>query len=99
MAPIRGSHQVFTIHYAYMYYDRQNSQCGPGLQFPNTNQPSFWDFAYFSFAVGMTFGTTDVAVVQTRFRTTVLRHGLLAFLFNTAILALTVSFLGVYFGS
>lgn len=89
------THTAFAVHYAYLYH--RGEQPG-GLRFPETSAPGFVDFVYFACSVGTTFGTTDVEVTSTEFRRTVVRHGLLSFLFNTAILALTVSFIGNYFG-
>jgi len=61
------------------------------LDFPATPQPSLLEFAYFSFTVGTTFGTSDVTVQSSRLRGIVLCHGLLAFVYNTAVLGLVIS--------
>ena len=62
-----------------------------GLLFPGTDKPDDYDFAYFSFVVGMTFQVSDVQVVDKDVRRLVLLHGLVSFAYNTAILALVVN--------
>jgi uncharacterized membrane protein len=82
-------HTIFALHYAHDYYgagERAN-----GLQFPGNDKPDYWDFAYFSFVIGMTFQVSDVAVTNRAIRRLVWAHGILSFVFNTAILALTVN--------
>lgn len=65
---------------------------GRGLDFGVPDpRPCYADFLYFSFMVGMTYGTTDVGVLTTHLRAMVLRHGLLSFVFGTVILATGVS--------
>ena len=81
-------HTVYAEHYATLYYRE-----GGGLAFPGEEAPDYLDFAYFSFAIGMTFGTTDVAVTSRTFRRTMLAHKLFSFGFNTAILALVFTIL------
>jgi uncharacterized membrane protein len=61
------------------------------LDFPATQRPSLLEFAYFSFTVGTTFGTSDVTVQSSRLRGIVMCHGLLAFVYNTAVLGLVIS--------
>ncbi|MBL7255757.1 DUF1345 domain-containing protein [Paractinoplanes lichenicola] len=80
----------FAIAYLGMYAQRG------GLSFPGDAEPGIVDFAYFSVAVGTSFGTTDVEVTQTRIRRQVLVHGVSAFLFNTLILAVAVTILTTY---
>lgn len=60
---------------------------------PARTPASYWDFAYFAFVVGMTAQTADVAVSSPRMRRLVMLHGLLAFAFNTSIVALTINLL------
>jgi uncharacterized membrane protein len=74
--------------YANLYY-----RDGGGLDFSDEPMPDYLDFAYFSFSIGMTFGTTDVAVTSRAFRRTMLVHKLFSFGFNTAILALVFTVL------
>lgn len=51
----------------------------------------FSDDEYFANEVQATLGTTDVALTTSAMRTAVRRHGLIAFTFNSVIVALLVS--------
>jgi len=88
-------HTLFTVHYAHAYYRQadndQNSLEGAGVEFPGEKQPDFLDFAYFSFVIGMTCQVSDVQISGRDIRRLALVHGLLSFLFNTVILALTIN--------
>lgn len=66
---------------------------GPtGLLFPgNPRKPDYWDFFYFSLVVGMTCQVSDVQVAGRLWRRLVLAHGVVAFLFNTVVLALSIN--------
>jgi len=46
---------------------------------------------FFSFVVGMTFQVSDVQVTDKKLRRLALLHGIIAFIFNTIIVALTIS--------
>jgi uncharacterized membrane protein len=82
------SHTTYVLHYAYLFYRTG----GGGLDFPGDRGPDFVDFAYFSYGVGMTFGTTDVTVTSQAMRSAVLTHGLFAFVYNSAVLAVALSY-------
>ncbi len=87
-------HTVFTVRYAHLYYSRHpsNPQAhAGGLDFPEDDKPDFLDFAYFSFVLGMTFQVSDVAVTSKIIRRWALWHGLIAFAYNTIIVALTIN--------
>ena len=88
-------HTTYTIHYAHIYYgddDIDKSQRAEGLIFPGeTTNPDYVDFAYFSFTIGMTFQVSDVNISSRNIRRTVLLHGLLSFVLNTFVVALTVN--------
>jgi uncharacterized membrane protein len=88
-------HTMFAIHYAHGYYfhPRQGDLARPpgGLSFPDEKRPDYWDFIYFSFVVGMTCQVSDVVVQSKTMRRLVLAHGVLAFFFNTVVLALMVN--------
>ena len=91
-------HTVFTLRYAHIYYDRDNRNPGldtGGLEFPGGDlAPDYLDFAYFAFTIGMAAQTADVTISGKRQRRTALLHAIVAFSFNTAILALSISALG-----
>jgi uncharacterized membrane protein len=81
---------IFAFHYAHEFYGEGRGR-GGGLAFPNDNRPDYWDFVYFSFVIGMTFQVSDVQVTSKRVRKTVVAHGVVAFFFNVAVLALAVN--------
>ena len=85
------THTSYSLRYAHLYYADVEApdadvECG-GLEFPHGAEPCELDFAYFSFTVGMTFQVSDVTVVSTAMRRTVLGQAVLAFAYNTAVLA------------
>lgn len=84
-------HTSFALHYAHDYYISLRRHGKPGLVFPEQREPDYWDFAYFSFVIGMTSQTSDVAVAATNLRRLVLLHGIIAFFFNAALLALAIN--------
>ncbi len=89
------SNLVYAMHYAHNFYlsDKSGKDRG-GLDFPEEDEPGYWDFLYFAFTLGMTFQTSDVSVTATAMRRTVLFQCLAAFLFNLGILAFTINVLG-----
>lgn len=88
-------HTIFTMRYAHMYYstnpDGDNKKPVGGLEFPNEDEPDYLDFVYFSFVLGTTFQVSDVEIAARPIRRLALVHGLIAFAFNTAILALSIN--------
>ncbi len=82
-------HTSYAMYYAHLYY-RDPSEPG-GMEFPGGEEPAALDFAYFAFTVGTSFATSDVAVSSGKVRRAVLLHGVLAFFYNTAILALVLN--------
>ncbi|MBD3749775.1 MAG: DUF1345 domain-containing protein [Sphingobacteriales bacterium] len=86
-------HTLFTFRYAHLFYnnDSDNSNKGKGLEFPNEKNPDYLDFAYFSFVLGMTFQVSDVEISSRKIRRLALLHSLISFIFNTAILALSIN--------
>ena len=87
-------HTIFTLRYAHIYYSdhrtKSNIHAG-GLEFPNDERPEYFDFAYFSFVLGMTFQVSDVQITSKRLRKLALLHGLLSFIFNIIMIALTIN--------
>jgi uncharacterized membrane protein len=84
------THVMFALHYAHEFYAR-NRHKGGGLHFPGEGEPDYWDFLYFSLVIGMTSQVSDVAVAAKSIRRTVTAHGVVAFVFNTTLLALAVN--------
>jgi uncharacterized membrane protein len=89
-------HTLFGFHYAHRYYGDRDAMNAPrgGLQFPNDHDPDYLDFAYYSFVVGMTSQVSDVSVTTRSMRRLTLMHGVLSFLFNIAILAMSINIIG-----
>jgi uncharacterized membrane protein len=81
-------HTSFALHYAHDYY---RPRVPGGLKFPDEDKPDYWDFIYFSFVIGMTFQVSDVAITDRGIRRTATAHGIVSFIFNTALLALMVN--------
>jgi uncharacterized membrane protein len=86
---------TFALRYAHRYYGDANedSRIDGGLVFPGRHQPNDYDFAYFSFVLGMTFQVSDVQITSTRIRRLALAHGLLSFAYNATILGFIVNVL------
>jgi len=84
---------VFAFHYARRYYHDEEHTAAQegGLEFPGGLDPDYWDFAYYAFVVGMTSQVSDVRVLSTRMRKLTLVHGVLAFIFNVVVLALSIN--------
>ena len=83
---------MFAIHYAHGYYGNFGKKHA-GLEFPDTPDPDYWDFAYFSIVIGMTFQVSDVQITSNYLRRVVLLHSVIAFFFNVFIIAITVNIL------
>lgn len=92
------SNMVYALHYAHMFYVRTetdgDSADSRGFDFPDTKEPIYWDFVYFSFTLGMTFQTSDVDMTSTAVRRIATIHCLAAFVFNLGVLAFTINILG-----
>jgi uncharacterized membrane protein len=84
---------TFAFRYAHEYYshDLGGPDFDRGLEFPGEQSPDYLDFLYFSVVLGMTFQVSDVQITSRKFRRVATVQGLLGFLFNTIILALTVN--------
>ena len=90
-------HAVFTLRYAHTYYDQgPDGRDAGGLLFapPAPAEPNYLDFAYYAYVVGMTAQTADSGVNSRPQRLNTLLHGLVSFLFNTVIVALTIGTVG-----
>jgi uncharacterized membrane protein len=86
---------VFAFHYARSHYrhERGHPAGRGGLLFPGGADPEYMDFAYFAFVLGMTCQVSDVQVVSPPMRRLTLLHGVLSFVFNIAVLALSINIL------
>ena len=92
------AHTIFAIHYAHDYFNDLAEDRPRGLDFPSErDDPDYWDFLYFSFVIGMTAQVSDVQVLTQPWRRLVLAHGILSFLFNAVVLALSINLLSGFF--
>ena len=80
-------HTVYTLRYARSYY----SPPPGGIDFNEPEPPTYLDFAYFSFTIGMTFQVADTNITAKPCRRIVLHHALLAYLFGAVILAVAIN--------
>jgi uncharacterized membrane protein len=86
------SNSLYALHYAHLGYGG-GKKC-LGVEFPDTPAPTYWDFVYFAFTLGMTFQTSDVSISDSGIRRVVTMHCLEAFVFNIGVLAFTINILG-----
>ncbi|MCW2800147.1 MAG: hypothetical protein JWQ70_1619 [Aeromicrobium sp.] len=80
-------HTLYTLRYARLYFDASPG----GIDFNTGDAPSYIDFAYVAFTLGMTFQVADTDLESTAFRSVALRHALLSYLFGTVVVATTIN--------
>lgn len=85
------THMIFTLHYANLYYRPHKDGVPGGLDFPGDESPGYGDFLYYAFVIGCAAQTADVSTTSRDMRLVSLAHGVIAFTFNTAILALVIN--------
>jgi uncharacterized membrane protein len=85
------THTIFAIHYAHEYFAGPEDDLAEGLEFPGSEPPDYWDFVYYSYVIGTACATADVNVTSRNMRRITTLHCVVAFFFNTTILALTVN--------
>jgi uncharacterized membrane protein len=91
---------IFALHYAHAYYTVPDEAAGKdrgGLAFPGGEAPDYWDFVHFSIVIGVAAQTADVAFTSKRLRRLGTVHSLIAFAFNTVVVALTINLLAGLF--
>lgn len=84
-------HLMFALHYAHEFYRQQQLGRPGGLHFPQDVEPDYWDFVYFSAVIGTSGQTADVEFTSKPMRRTGLVHCVLAYFYNTTVLALTIN--------
>ena len=82
---------MFTLHYAHDYYLAACHGRKPGLAFPDDEDPDYGDFFYFSAIIGTSGQKADVSFVTKPMRRIGSLHCILAYLFNTTVLALLIN--------
>ncbi len=81
---------TYTFHYARIFYRssiKRRALCFPEGQL----NPTYWDFLYFSFTIAVAAQTSDVTIQSTLMRKAVLAQSLLSFLFNAAIIGMSIN--------
>jgi uncharacterized membrane protein len=89
------THTAFTFRYAHLFY-REDAEGVGGVSMPGEELPTYFDFAYFAFTIGMCFQVSDVCVTSPQIRRLVLVHALVSFAYNSIVLAFI---LNLVFGS
>ena len=86
-------HLMYASRYAALYYtpSGEGAKAAGGIDFNSDDPPSYRDFLYFSYNLGMTYQVSDTSVSSSAIRAVVLRHALLSYVFGTSILATTVN--------
>jgi len=84
-------HTAFALHYAHEFYEGAPGSEMRSLAFPGDFEPDYVDFLYFALVLGTTSQTSDVAICSRPLRRLALAHGVIAFFFNTTLLALAVN--------
>ncbi|SDY94169.1 Uncharacterized membrane protein [Collimonas sp. OK242] len=81
---------IFALHYARLFYACSIDKLP--LRFPDDEtNPDYWDFLYFSFTMAVAVQTSDVSIMTRPMRKIVLMQSILMFLFNSAILGLSIN--------
>ena len=79
-------HTVFTLRYGHLYYEHRS-----GIEFHDDSDPTYRDFAYVAFTIGMTYQVSDTELKSRAIRATALRQALLSYLFGAVIIAMTIN--------
>lgn len=84
-------HVSFALHYAHIFYAAVAQDEEPGLNFPGKDEPGYGDFFYFAAIIGTSGQTADVSFTTSALRRLGSAHCIIAFFFNTAVLALAIN--------
>jgi uncharacterized membrane protein len=80
-------HTVFTLRYARTYYLKPEG----GVDFNESDPPTYLDFAYLALSIGMTFQVSDTNLTSKPIRRIALTHAVLSYLFGVVIVALAIN--------
>lgn len=96
---------IFTALYGELYYADSQAGLGAaltgkarggnpsgGIDFAGTDVPSYRDFAYVAFTMGMCFQVSDTGFRNSTMRTAGLQHALLSYVFGTVVIATLINF-------
>ena len=82
---------MFALHYAHQYYAAVCHGRPAVLSFPGGEDPDYGEFFYFAAVIGTSGQTADVSFVSKPLRRIGSLHCILAYLFNTTVLALLIN--------
>lgn len=84
---------IFALHYAHAFYAPDEGGKGDreGLTFPGEAEADYWDFLHFALIIGVANQTADEQISSRPLRRIATVQSLVAWLFNTVILALAVN--------
>lgn len=89
---------IYSFHYAHLYY-RAPAGSRP-LRFPDEGlEAGYWDFLYFSFTIAVAAQTSDVSIHSTTARKAVLAQSVMSFVFNAAIIGMSINIAAGLVGS
>ncbi|WP_240646152.1 DUF1345 domain-containing protein [Georgenia sp. SYP-B2076] len=80
-------HTTFTTRYARLFYTGGDRP----IDFGDTPQPRYLDFAYLAFTVGMTFQVSDTQIQTGTMRASVLQHALISYVLGVVVIAATIN--------
>lgn len=78
---------VYTLRYAHLYYEKPEGS----VDFIQTPEPDYLDFAYLAFTIGMNYQVSDTNISQRPMRRLLLSHALLSYLYGVVIIALAIN--------
>ncbi|HEY3985913.1 DUF1345 domain-containing protein [Cedecea sp.] len=81
----------FAMHYAHNHYLHRSKDVTPMIFPEKPKDPAYWDFLYYAFTIAVASQTADVATGTTEMRRITLLQSVISFLFNLAILGLSVN--------
>jgi uncharacterized membrane protein len=89
---------IFTLHYARLFY--RSPEAKRALRFPDDEKnPDYWDFAYFSFTIAVAVQTSDISIMSGTMRKAVLAQSIISFVFNAAIIGMSINIAAGMVGS
>lgn len=91
---------VFALRYAHRYFGDldDDGSIDRGVKFPGEPPRTYHDFIYVAVCVGATAQVSDFNITTARYRRLVTQHALLAFFYNTMVLALGINILATVIG-
>jgi uncharacterized membrane protein len=91
---------VFALRYAHRYFGDSDDDgaMDRGIKFPGEAPKTYHDFIYVAVCVGATAQVSDFNIVTSGYRRLVTQHALLAFFYNTMVLALGINILATIIG-